>query len=97
MRSSVGSASITRRLSAGSTSLATTRNCRSASASHSGPVELVSEDAERLRDDRFGDGKIDLAVGGEVEKVHRLASELHGADEDVGVSDDALHDWARDS
>jgi hypothetical protein len=29
--------------------------------------------------------------------VLRLASELHGADENVRVSDDALHDWARDS
>lgn len=56
-----------------------------------------TEDAERLRDDGFGDGEIDLAVGGEVEKVLRLASELHCADENVGVSDDPLHDWARDS
>jgi hypothetical protein len=29
--------------------------------------------------------------------VLRLACELHCADEDVRVSDDALYDWARDS
>jgi hypothetical protein len=36
-------------------------------------LELVSEDAEGLCDDGFGDGKIDLAVSGEVEKLLWLA------------------------
>lgn len=59
--------------------------------------ELVPEDAKGLRDDGFGDSKVDLTVNGEVEKHFRLASELQCADEDVGVSDDALHERWRDS
>ncbi len=43
------------------------------------------------------DGQVDLTVGGEVEKLFRLASELQCADKDVGVSDDALHERVRDS
>ena len=43
-------------------------------------VELVSEDAKGLRDDGFGDGKVDLNVGGDVEKLFRVASELQCAD-----------------
>jgi hypothetical protein len=35
--------------------------------------------------------EIDVAVNGEVEKLLGLAAELQGADEDVRVSDDALH------
>lgn len=53
-------------------------------------LELVPEDAKGLCADGFGDGKIDLTFNGEVEKLLRLASELQCADEDVGVSDDAL-------
>jgi len=60
-------------------------------------VELVPEDAKGLRNDGFGDGKVDLAIGGEVEELSRLASELQCADKDVGVSDDALHERVRDS
>jgi len=37
-------------------------------------VELVSEDAERLGDDGFRDGEIDLTVSGEVEKQLCLPS-----------------------
>jgi len=57
--------------------------------------ELVPEDAQSLRDDGFRDGQLDLAVNGEVEKLLGLASELQGADENVRVSDDPLHDRVR--
>ncbi len=60
-------------------------------------VELVLEDAKRLRDDGFGESKVDLTIGGEVEKLFRLASELQCADKNVRVSDDALHERVRDS
>ena len=60
-------------------------------------VELVPEDAKGLRDDGFGDCEVDLTIGGEVEEVSRLASELQCADQDVGVSDDALHERVRES
>ena len=60
-------------------------------------LELVSEDAKGLRDDGFGNGKVDLTIDGEVEEISRPASELQCADKDVGVSDDALHGRVRDS
>lgn len=60
-------------------------------------VELVPEYAKGLRDDGFGDGKVDLTIDGEVEEISRPASELQCADKDVGISDDALHERVRDS
>ena len=85
-------------LSVGWTNRVMTRNCRSVSATHSGvQVEFVPEDTKGLRDVSFGDGKVDLTIGGEVEKLFWLASELQCADEDVGVSDDARHERVRDS
>ena len=53
--------------------------------------------ADLFQFDHDGDGKVDLTIGGEVEEVFRLASELQCADKDVGVSDDALHERVRDS
>ena len=60
-------------------------------------LELVPEDAKGLRDDGVGNDKVDLTIGGEVEELSRLASELQCADQDVGVSDDALYERVRDS
>lgn len=60
-------------------------------------VELVPEHAEGLGEDRFGDGKVDLTVGGQIEKVFRFAAELQCTDEDIRISDDPFHDRARDS
>jgi hypothetical protein len=41
-------------------------------------VELVSQDAEGFFNDGFGNREIDVAVGSEVKKFLRLASELDG-------------------
>jgi hypothetical protein len=60
-------------------------------------VEFVSEDAECFRDDGLGDGQIDLSVDRQIDELLRFAAELQCADENVGVSDDPLHERARDS
>jgi hypothetical protein len=60
-------------------------------------LELIPEDTKGLRDDRLGNGKVDLTIGGEIEELSRFASELQCADKDVGVSDDALQERVRDS
>ena len=58
-------------------------------------VEFLSKHAESVRDNLCGDGEVDLAIDSKIEELFRLASELQCADEDVGVSDDALHERVR--